>query len=59
MLTKAFGLLGIAIIAALFAFGGFAETVTSAAKVLFGVFLIAFVVMLIAHFTRGARGTGV
>jgi uncharacterized membrane protein YtjA (UPF0391 family) len=59
MLTKALALLVIAIIAAVFAFGGFAETVTSAAKVLFAVFLVGFVVTLIAHFTRDARGPNV
>jgi uncharacterized membrane protein YtjA (UPF0391 family) len=59
MLTKALGFLIVAIVAAIFAFGGFAADVTSAAKVLFAVFVIGFIVTLIAHFTRNVGDTPV
>jgi uncharacterized membrane protein YtjA (UPF0391 family) len=57
MLSWAIAFLVIAIIAAVFGFTGIAVGAASIAKLLFFVFVIAFVVSLIMHFMRG-RGPG-
>jgi uncharacterized membrane protein YtjA (UPF0391 family) len=57
MLSWALGFLVVAIIAALFGFGVIASGAAAIAKVLFFLFLIAFVVSLIMHLMRG-RGPG-
>jgi len=54
MLSWAIGFLILAIIAAVFGFGGIAGTAVGIAKVLFFLFLIAFVVSLL----MGWRGRG-
>ena len=54
MLSWAIGFLILAIIAAVFGFGGIAGTAVGLAKVLFFLFLIAFVVSLL----MGWRGRG-
>ena len=54
-LTK-WAFLIISIIAAVFGLGGIAAGAATIAKWLFVIFLIAFVVSLIMHFTRGGRG---
>ncbi len=46
----------IAIIAALFGFGGIAEGATSIAKVLFFIFIVLFVLSLVAGLFRRGRG---
>ena len=55
MLSWAIGFLILAIIAAVFGFGGIAGTAVGIAKVLFFLFLIAFVVSLLMGW-RGRRG---
>jgi len=57
MLSWAIGFLVVAIIAAFFGFGGIAVGAASIAKVLFFLFLIAFVVSLVMHY-RGGGGRG-
>jgi uncharacterized membrane protein YtjA (UPF0391 family) len=57
MLSWAIAFLVIAIVAAVFGFTGIAVGAASIAKLLFFVFVIAFVVALIMHFMRG-RGPG-
>jgi uncharacterized membrane protein YtjA (UPF0391 family) len=47
----------IAIVAAVFGFGGIAAGASSIAQVLFFVFLILFVVSLLASLFRGGSGT--
>lgn len=53
MLSWAFSFLIIAIIAAFFVFGGIATTSVSIAQVLFFVFMILFVISLVAGAVRG------
>lgn len=55
MLSWAIGFLVVAIIAAFFGFTGIAIGAAAIAKVLFFLFLIAFVVALVMHY-RGGRG---
>jgi uncharacterized membrane protein YtjA (UPF0391 family) len=55
MLSWAITFLVIAIIAAVFGFGGIAAGAVGIAKVLFFLFLIAFVVSMFMH-VRGSRG---
>jgi len=57
MLSWAISFLIIALIAAVFGFGGIAAGAVGIAKVLFFLFLIAFVVSLVMHY-RGGRGPG-
>ncbi len=45
----------IAIVAAVFGFGDIAEGATSIAKILFFVFLVLFVISLIANVVRGRK----
>jgi uncharacterized membrane protein YtjA (UPF0391 family) len=45
----------IAIIAALFGFGGIAETSAGIAQILFFIFLVLLIVTLVMHFVRGRR----
>jgi len=53
MLSWAIGFFIVAIIAAIFGFGGIASSAAGIAKVLFFLFLIAFVVSLIMGLMRG------
>jgi uncharacterized membrane protein YtjA (UPF0391 family) len=53
MLSWAIGFLIIAIIAAFFGFGGIAAGAVGIAKVLFFLFLVAFVVALVMHLRGG------
>lgn len=53
MLSWALTFLVLALIAALFGFGGIAAGAASIAKILFFLFLVLFVVSLIANVTRG------
>jgi uncharacterized membrane protein YtjA (UPF0391 family) len=53
MLYYAIVFLVVAIIAAIFGFGGIALAAAGTAKLLFYIFLILFVVSLIVHFARG------
>lgn len=46
----------LAIIAAVFGFGGIADTSAGIAQILFVIFLIIFVISAIAHVTRRRRG---
>ena len=55
MLSWAIGFLVVAIVAAFFGFTGIAVGAAAIAKVLFFLFLIAFVVALVMHY-RGGRG---
>lgn len=55
MLYWAVVFLVIAIIAALFGFGGIAEASAGIAQVLFFIFLILLVAALVMHFVRGRR----
>ncbi|MGQ0651977.1 MAG: DUF1328 domain-containing protein [Betaproteobacteria bacterium] len=55
MLSWAIGFLILAIVAAFFGFGGIAASAVGIAKVLFFLFLIAFVVSLVMHL-RGGGG---
>jgi uncharacterized membrane protein YtjA (UPF0391 family) len=45
----------IAIVAALFGFGGIASASAGIAQLLFFIFLVLFVVSLVVHFMRGRR----
>ena len=56
MLSWAIAFLVIAILAAFFGFGGVVVAAAGIAKVLFFLFLIAFVVSLIMHYRGGGRG---
>ncbi len=56
MLRWALIFLVVAIVAALFGFGGLAETSAGIAQVLFFIFIAIFVIALIVHFVRGRRG---
>src|SRR5215472_15510719 len=56
MLYWAVVFLVIAIIAAVFGFGGIAVAATGIAKLLFFIFLVLFVVSLIFHLGRAGRG---
>ena len=58
MLSWAIVFFVIAIIAALFGFGGIAAGAVEIARVLFFLFLIAFIVSLIVHLVRRPRGPG-
>ena len=53
MLSWAIGFFIVAITAAVFGFGGIASSATGIAKVLFFLFLLAFVVSLLTGFMRG------
>ena len=53
MLSWALTFLVLALVAALFGFGGIAAGAASIAKILFFLFLVLFVVSLIANVTRG------
>jgi uncharacterized membrane protein YtjA (UPF0391 family) len=53
MLNWAIGFLVIAIIAAVFGFGGIAGTAVGIAKVLFFIFLVLFAISLVTHLFRG------
>jgi uncharacterized membrane protein YtjA (UPF0391 family) len=55
MLRWAIGFLIVAIIAAIFGFGGIATGAADIAKVLFFVFLVVFFVSLILGLVRGGR----
>jgi uncharacterized membrane protein YtjA (UPF0391 family) len=55
MLGWAIAFLIIAVIAAIFGFGGIAAAATDIAMILFWVFVILFVVFLIAGLVRGRR----
>ena len=55
MLRWALIFLVIALVAALFGFGGVASVGVSIAKILFFVFLVLFVLSLIFHMGRGRR----
>jgi uncharacterized membrane protein YtjA (UPF0391 family) len=57
MLGWALGFLIIALIAALFGFGGIAVAAAGIAKFLFFVFLVLFVASLILHLFSGRRST--
>ena len=58
MLSWAIGFFIVAIIAALFGFGGLAASAAGIAKVLFYLFLIGFVVSLVLHLRERGRGPG-
>jgi len=58
MLSWAITFFVIAIIAAVFGFGGIAAGAVGIAKVLFFLFLIAFVVSLVMHLRGRGRGPG-
>ncbi len=53
MLSWAIAFFILALIAAVFGFGGIASGAASIAQILFGVFLVLFVVSLIANAIRG------
>lgn len=53
MLNWAIGFLVIALIAALFGFGGIAAVSVDIAKILFFVFLVLFIVAAVMHVARG------
>jgi uncharacterized membrane protein YtjA (UPF0391 family) len=53
MLGWAIAFLVIALIAAVFGFGGIAATAAGIAKILFVIFLILFVVSIVVHVVRG------
>ena len=53
MLSWAIAFFIIAIIAALFGFGGVAAAATGIAKLLFGVFVLLFLATLVVHLVRG------
>jgi uncharacterized membrane protein YtjA (UPF0391 family) len=55
MISWAITFLIIALIAAVLGFGGIAGTAIGIAKILFGVFLVLFLVSLIAGMGRGRR----
>jgi uncharacterized membrane protein YtjA (UPF0391 family) len=55
MLYWAVVFLVIAIIAALFGFGGIAEASAGIAQILFFIFLVLLIVTLVMHFVRGRR----
>ena len=55
MLYWAVVFLVIAIIAALFGFGGIAEASAGIAQILFFIFLVLLIVTLVMHFVRGQR----
>lgn len=55
MLYWAVVFLVIAIIAALFGFGGIAEASAGIAQILFFVFLVLLIAALVMHFARGRR----
>ncbi|MFL6351292.1 MAG: DUF1328 domain-containing protein [Bryobacteraceae bacterium] len=57
MLRYALIFLVIAIIAGIFGFGGIAVASAGIAKILFGIFIVLFLIGLIMHFSRG--GTAV
>lgn len=60
MLTWAVTFFVIAIVAAIFGFGGIAAGATSIAKILFFLFVLLFVISLIMGLVRrGGRGAGV
>jgi uncharacterized membrane protein YtjA (UPF0391 family) len=58
MLSWAIVFFVVAIVAALFGFGGIASGAVEIAKVLFFLFLIAFVVSLVLHLRGRGRGPG-
>lgn len=53
MLSWALGFLVIAIIAAIFGFGGIAGTAVAIAKLIFFVAIILFLISAVAHLARG------
>jgi len=55
MLRWALGFFIVALIAAALGFGGVAASAASIAQFIFYVFVILFVVSLLAHFLRGTR----
>jgi len=55
MLRWALGFFVVALIAAALGFGGIAASAASIAQLIFYVFVILFVVSLLAHFLRGTR----
>ena len=55
MLRLAVGFFIVALIAAVLGFGGLAATAAGIAKLIFYIFLVLFVVSLLAHLTRGTR----
>ena len=55
MLRWAIGFFVVALIAALLGFGGLAATAAGIAKFIFYIFLILFVVSLLAHLMRGSK----
>ena len=59
MLAWALTFLVLALIAALFGFGGIASAFASVAQVLFFVFLVVFLAMAIMHLMRGPKSFGV
>jgi uncharacterized membrane protein YtjA (UPF0391 family) len=58
LLYYALAALVIALVAALFGFGGIAVAATGIAQTLFYVFLVIFLVVLILNFMRRGRGPG-
>ncbi|MGI8961630.1 MAG: DUF1328 domain-containing protein [Bryobacteraceae bacterium] len=58
MLRYALIFLVIAIIAGIFGFGGIAVASAGIAKILFGIFIVLFLIGLVMHFSRGG-GTAV
>ena len=57
MLRWAIGFFILALIAALFGFGGLAATATGIGKILFFGFLLLFAATLLVHFVRGGTST--
>jgi len=55
MLRWAFGFFVVALIAAVLGFGGIAVAAAGIAKVFFYIFLVLFVISLLAHLFRGSR----
>lgn len=53
MLTWAAAFFIIALIAAIFGFGGIASTAAGIAQVLFFIFLVLFIISLVMHLVRG------
>lgn len=53
MLRWALAFLVVAIIAAIFGFGGIVEAATDIAKILFFLFIVMFLVGLVMHLVRG------